>query len=868
MTNDDVLLIGTEGRVRTLTLNRPQSRNALSAELRRRFFTAPRDAEADNDVDVVIVTGADPVFCAGLDLMELGDSTQLRDISPYTRAERQVLHYSRPGSAGNLRWGHTAISLTTSGPSAGYEMLQALARFAIAGPKKVIVGALLVMAAAGVFAAPAMDSLSAGGMRNSTSPSWYASKILADKFDQGDMQLIVTVSSDDGAQGVSARHVATDLVSQLERFPFVTQVHSAWTAPPPMARSMLSEDGRTGLIVAGITGGESGAQKNGRELLPLLHGRNGVTVTPGGEVMTYIEANDQSKRDLLTMEAFALPISFGVLVWVFGGLLAAAVPLAVGIFAIVGSMAILRAVASFTEVSIFSLNLAVVMGLALAIDYTLLIVSRFRDEIADGAERDEALVRTMATAGRTVLFSALTVSLSMATMALFPMYFLKSLAYAGVAVVALAAAAAVVVTPAAIALLGTRLDALDMRRFGRRLLHRPQPATRDVSETFWYRWTKRVLRRSIPIGATVIALLLMLGAPFLGVKWGFPDDRVLGESATSRQVGDTLRSDFATNSLTTLMVVIPNTIDLRPAEIDRYARQLSKVADVQSVSAPGGTFASGVRVGPPLAPAGLKDGSSFFTVSTDAPLYSAASEAQLDRLHAVATPGNREVMLTGQAQINRDGADAVASTMPLVLALIAVISFVLLFLLTGSVVLPLKALVLNVLSLTASFGALVWVFQDAHLGAFGTTATGTMAAQIPALLFCLAFGLSMDYEVFLVSRIREHWLSSAQTRADNDEAVALGIARTGRVVTAAALLMAVSFSTLMAAEVSVMRMFGLGLTLAVLADATIVRMMLMPAFMHLLGRYNWWAPAPMRRLHERFGITESRRPILPVPVAT
>src|SRR6185369_9180613 len=207
--------------------------------------------------------------------------------------------------------------------------------------------------------------------------------------------------------------------------------------------------------------------------------------------------------------------------------------------------------------------------------------------------------------------------------------------------------------------------------------------------------------------------------------------------------------------------------------------------------------------------------------------------------------------------INRDSADAVASTMPLVLSLIAVITFVLLFLLTGSVVLPLKALVLNVLSLTASFGALVWVFQDGHLAAFGTAATGTMAAQIPALLFCLAFGLSMDYEVFLISRIREHWLASGQTRVDNDEAVALGIARTGRVVTAAAVLMAVSFSTLMAAEVSVMRMFGLGLTLAVLADATVVRMLLLPALMRLLGRYNWWAPAPLRAVHRRVGLRES-----------
>jgi RND superfamily putative drug exporter len=433
----------------------------------------------------------------------------------------------------------------------------------------------------------------------------------------------------------------------------------------------------------------------------------------------------------------------------------------------------------------------------------------------------------------------------------------------------------VVVTPAAIALLGTRLDALDMRRFGRRLFGRPEPMRRDVTETFWYRWTKRVLRRSIPIGATVIALLLMLGAPFLGVKWGFPDDRVLGPSASSRQVGDALRSDFAMNSSTTLMVVIPDVTASSPHDLDHYAGELSEVADVQSVSSPGGTFAAGVRVGPPTAPTGLKDGSAFFTVGTEAPLYSTASETQLDRLHAVPTPGGRDVMWTGPAQINRDSADAVADTMPLVLTLIAVITFALLFLLTGSVVVPVKALVLNVLSLTASFGALVWIFQDGHLGAFGTTATGTMAAQIPALLFCLAFGLSMDYEVFLISRIREQWLVSGQTRVDNDDAVANGIARTGRVVTAAALLMAVSFATLMAANVSIMRMFGLGLTLAVLADATLVRMMLMPAFMHLLGRYNWWAPKPLRWLHERCGVNETgvaprmpaREPIPLVPAA-
>ena len=232
----------------------------------------------------------------------------------------------------------------------------------------------------------------------------------------------------------------------------------------------------------------------------------------------------------------------------------------------------------------------------------------------------------------------------------------------------------------------------------------------------------------------------------------------------------------------------------------------------------------------------------------------------MDRLHAITGPGGQHVQMTGIAQTGRDTCDAITSRLPAVLAVIAAITFVLLFLLTGSVALPLKALLLNVLSLTATFGALVWIFQDGHLGAFGTTATGTLNATLPVLLFCIAFGLSMDYEVFLVSRIREYWLTSGRLRTDNDESVALGLARTGRVVTAAALVMSISFAALMAAQVSTMRIFGVGLTLAVLVDATLVRILLVPAFMHVLGRANWWAPKPLVRLHERFGISEARAP--------
>jgi RND superfamily putative drug exporter len=261
---------------------------------------------------------------------------------------------------------------------------------------------------------------------------------------------------------------------------------------------------------------------------------------------------------------------------------------------------------------------------------------------------------------------------------------------------------------------------------------------------------------------------------------------------------------------------------------------------------------------------GLKDGSAFLTVGSSAPLFSDASESQLDQLRAVSTPAGKPVQLTGVAPINRDTSTGITDRLPIVLAVIAAITFVLLFLLTGSLILPLKALLLNVLSLTAAFGALVWIFQEGHLGALGTTSTGTLVANMPVLLFCIAFGLSMDYEVFLVSRIREYWLSSpGRTRADNEEAVARGLARTGRVVTAAALLMSISFAALIAAQVAFMRMFGLGLTLAILVDATLVRMALVPAFMHVLGRWNWWAPKPLARLHDRIGFTESSDDLIP-----
>jgi putative drug exporter of the RND superfamily len=505
-------------------------------------------------------------------------------------------------------------------------MLQTIARVALAAPRRIISIALLVMVGAAIFGIPVTKSLSAGGFRDPKSESWQATRLLSDKFGQGDMQMILAVTSPAGVRSAAARATGADLVTQLKSSPFVSAVQSAWTAPSLAAPALISKDGKTGLIVAGINGGENAAQKHAKALATqLVHDRDGVTVKAGGEAMTYAQIIDQSEKDLLTMEAISLPLSFVVLVWVFGGLLAAALPLAVGVFAIIGSMAVLRVMTFATDVSVFALNLSLAMGFALAVDYTLLIVSRFRDERANGAACDEALVRTMVAAGRTVLFSAVTVALSMVAMALFPIFFLKSFAYAGVAVVVFAATAAVVVTPAIIVLLGERLDSADVRTFARRLLRRREPVPHPVEETFWYRWTKAAMRRPIPIGLTIIALLLVLGAPFLGVKWSYPDDRVLTGATSTRQVGDGMRTGFAVNSLTTVSVVIPDATAVAEPELARYAGQLSLVPDVKSVSSIAGTFVDGRRVGPASAAAGLNEGAAFLTVNSAAPLYSPKS---------------------------------------------------------------------------------------------------------------------------------------------------------------------------------------------------------------------------------------------------
>ncbi|MGA5463778.1 MMPL family transporter [Mycobacterium sp. NPDC050041] len=718
-------------------------------------------------------------------------------------------------------------------------MLDAIARAVIAAPKRVLAIAVGLMAIAGVLGAPVGSMLSVVGFSDPGAESSRANRILVDELGQGYVPLYLLVEAPGPVTAPQARAVIDGMAHDLRAADEVARVNSPFEVPDPVAAGLVSRDGRSALLVAFLEGDESEGLANAPAVQERFAGDHGpgISVSVGGPGAVSAQIAEQSRSDLTLSEAIVLPLSFLVLIWVFGGVIAALIPLAVGAFAIVGTTAVLRGLAEITEVSVFAMNLAVALGLALSIDYSLLLVSRYREEIAAGLEPPDAVRRTLRTAGRTVVFSAVTVALGLATMAAFPMSFLRSFAYGAVSVVALAAAAALVLAPAAILLTAGRIG-----RAGRRA---------PLTESRWYSLALAVMRRPVVAAAATVIPLILVGLPFLGVEFGFPDDRILPTSTEARQVGDRIRADFTQEAGAATAIVITGVDRVEAGALDTYAAELSRVPGVAVVSAPRAMYAHGSPVAPPLAAAVEQGDVALITVSAPAPPYSAESKAVLEELRAVPKPVGPGVLFTGAEQSNHDAVQSIESKLPLMLALIAVVMFVLLFALSGSLVIPLKALLLNVLSLSATFGAMVWIFQDGHLGGLGTTATGTLQANMPVLMFCITFGLSMDYEVFLISRIREFWLASDRSDAANTEAVALGLASTGRIVTAAALIMAITFAGLIASKVAMLRFFGLGLTVAVLVDATVIRSVLLPSVMVLLGRWNWWAPAPLARLHGR-----------------
>ena len=743
-------------------------------------------------------------------------------------------------------------------------MLTRIAEVALKYPKRVLglAGILLVLGA--IFGAPVASHLKSGGFTDPSADSTKATNLLDKSFHGGQANLVYLVTAPGGADSTAARTVGVEIQQGLARHTdWITFTQSYWSAPQSSAAALRSKDGKYGLVVGHIKGNDNQIQiRAGKLANELGKSREGATVTPGGAALAYHQVNDQTKKDLAMSEIIAIPLTTIALILVFGSVIAALVPLAVGIFAIVQTLAVLRSLSMITDVSIYAMNMTTALGLALAIDYSLFMVSRYREELKAGRDVHEAIVGTVRTAGRTVLFSALTVALSLSAMIVFPMYFLRSFAYAGIAVVSLAAIASIVVLPACLALIGHRVNAWDLRAVIRRALHRPAPAEKAVEQSAWYRIASAVMKRPIAFGVAVTALFLFLGSPFLRANFGYPDDRVLTSSASARDVGNILRSDFTQDAAAQLVGVAPSTA-AAPQAVAQYTASISAIKGVSSVTSAAGTYAHGAQVAPPSD--GFQSGDAvMFNVNTDVDPFSDSGTQLVHDLRNAHAPW--QVLYGGAAAFNVDAMSGLGSKLPLALGLIALATFVVLFLFTGSVVMPLKALVLNMLSLTATFGAMVWVFQDGHLSSLlGFTATGYLVANMVILMFCLAFGMSMDYEVFLLSRIREEWAHSAKTDADNTRAVSLGLARTGRIVTAAAALMAIVFAALIGSKVEFMQLFGLGLTIAVLADATLVRGILVPAFMRLMGRRNWWAPAPLVKVHDRFGLSEGEP--APVPLA-
>ncbi|MFF7162810.1 MMPL family transporter [Streptomyces sp. NPDC008086] len=726
--------------------------------------------------------------------------------------------------------------------AAGPLRLGGWTRFVTARPRLSLLVALVITALAVLAGSGVADRLGSGGWEDPDAESTYATKALEREFPASQPNLLLLVdagdaSVDDPAVAAEARRIAARLADEKG----VTGVGSYWQADASAAPALRAEDGHEALIAARITGEEKQAGETLDRIAPELRGAHGpVEVSVGGPVAVRHEMQTTIQEDLVRAEVIALPVTLVLLVMVFGSAVAALLPLGIGIVAILGTNAVLRGLTEVTDVSVFAMNLTTALGLGLAVDYALFIVRRFREELAAGAEPLPAVGTTLRTAGRTVLFSALTVAVSLAAMLLFPQYFLRSFAYAGIAVVLLAAAAALILLPAALVLLGHRVNALDLRKLFRR--GRPKataPASGATEGRAWTRTANLVMRRAPFFALGTTAVLVLLGLPFLGVRFGTADDRQLPSSAESHVVQQHIRDGFPGSPGGGLEVLAEGRAT--PAQYAAYKERIAALPEV-------------LRVDGPL----VKGESAYFTVLPKGEAVDDPAQRLVDDLRATRAPFDTKV--TGAAAVLVDSKDAIAERLPLAAAFIAIVTLLLVFLLTGSVLIPVQAVVLNALSLTAMFGAVVWVFQDGHLsGLLGFTSPGSIETTLPVLMFCVAFGLSMDYGVFLLSRIKEEY----DTTGDHDEAVRHGLQRTGGLITAAAVILAVVMVAIGTSRVTNTKMLGLGIALAVLMDAMIVRSLLVPAVMRLTGRATWWAPGPLRRFHERFGLSEGESQ--PVP---
>jgi uncharacterized membrane protein YdfJ with MMPL/SSD domain len=607
------------------------------------------------------------------------------------------------------------------------------------------------------------------------------------------------------------------------------------------SRAFVSRNGReTYLAVALRPTDDKKRQDAANAITDQLNGKPGIEV--GGYAVAQQQVNSQTESDLRRAEMLAFPLLFLLSLLFFRSLVAAALPLMVGGLAIVGTFLILRIAAELGSISIFALNLTTGLGLGLAIDYSLFIVSRYREELArrgvatsDAAagrtQRWEALRATMRTAGRTVLFSSLTVAVALASLTVFPQRFLYSMGIGGAAVALFAALVALVVLPAVLSLLGPRVNSLAPAFLQRRA----ERDARPMHSGFWYRLSRFVMRRPIPIAAVSAAALIALGIPFWHIKFTSVDAQVLPASASAHQVDTELRTNFPPFRDTPIQVVVDGG---GKAAVARVSSELRRVPGVAAVE----------------RPQPLRGGVTLVNAVSAHPFIAQASKDTVERIRDLPDPPGSSVLVSGASAHFVDFQSSLADHLPIALAIVVVATLAILFAMTGSVILPIKSLAMNVLNLSAVFGILVLIFQDGNLeGLLGYTSQGALEQTMPILMFAVAFGLSTDYAVFLLSRIKE----ARDRGASDSESVALGLERTGRIVTAAALLFSIAIGAFATSKIIFIKENGIGTALAVLIDASLIRALLVPSLMELLGKWNWWAPAPLRRLHRRIGLAEA-----------
>jgi uncharacterized membrane protein YdfJ with MMPL/SSD domain len=599
------------------------------------------------------------------------------------------------------------------------------------------------------------------------------------------------------------------------------------------SKAFVANDGQsTYFAVALKTTEDKQWQEAGADIADELSAEPGVLV--GGAAVAQEQVNKQVEEDLKKAELIAFPLLFLLSLLFFRSLVASVLPLMIGGLAIVGTFLILRIASEVGSISIFALNLTTALGLGLAIDYSLFIVSRYREEIAKSGPGLEAMRRVMATAGRTVFFSSLTVSAALASLLVFPQRFLYSMGLGGALVALFAALISLTVLPAVLTLLGSRVNA-GAPKFLRR---RAEADTRPDENGFWYRLSRFVMRRPLPVATVSALFLIVLGLPFLQIKFDTVDPTVLPESASARQTYDTVSTEFPPYHETPIWIDVEGGGPKAAAAVAAQVRGIDGVAEV-------------------APPQRLQPGTTALQVVSANPFISEESQSTVKAIRNLPPPPRTSVMVSGATADFVDFQSSLTSHMPIALGIVILATLVILFLMTGSVILPIKSLIMNFLNLSAVFGLLVLIFQDGRLeGVLDYSSPGAIEQTMPILLFAVAFGLSTDYAVFLLSRIKE----ARDNGASDSESVAIGLERTGRIVTAAALLFAVAMGAFATSQIIFIKENGVGTALAVLIDASIIRALLVPALMELLGKWNWWAPAPLRRLHERWGISEAGTP--------